>query len=101
MTPNLLRRSRAFKRDKWPEISLKRSANFESRPQSRGSGKMSSPIMQKVCVDDASGCIKLYWEVGGPKVNLSLDLAPDWDLSRVEGLLVFCPVAAVGAVFLT
>jgi hypothetical protein len=83
MTPNLLRRSRAFKRDKWPEISLKRSANFESRPQSRGSGKMSSAIMQKVCDDDVSGCVKLYWKVEGPKANSSLDLAPDWGLSRV------------------
>ena len=99
-TLKLLRRSRAFKRDMWPEISLKRSANFESWPQSRGSGKMSSPIMQKVCVDDASGCIKLYWKVAGPKVNSSLDLAPDWDLSRVEGL-VFCPIAVVHVVFLT
>ena len=56
--------------------------------------------MQKVCDDDASGCVKLYWKVGGPKAKSLLDLAPDWDLSRVEGL-VFCPVAVVHVVFLT
>jgi hypothetical protein len=80
---------------------MKRSANFESRPQSRGSGKMSSPIMHKVCVDHASGCIKLYWKAGGLKVNSLFDLVPYWDCSRVEGL-VFCPVAVVNVVvFLT